>query len=275
LSDTNFKKKFFSIVLVLFLVGSSCLPPTFVLGNDPEEDPGMIMENFTLYDYGTGDKALSWELSGNRGRRTSNGLLVSGFKLKVKRSDQLVAKLSGKKLRLEENEGEQIAYMPVRVNLKFGDQMAGSADNARYYFSKNRFSGGGLSLTKTGEFGKIKLTGTRFSYFFDSEELTVNEGFELDSYAPNGVRTNISGNVIKWPTGEMIEMSGEVTASLSSGWRLKAERLVWDTDKGLLESSGSASASRDGTQIEGDAINYESEEEKLVVFDGRITREEG
>lgn len=269
---TFYQGKLISVLLVFLLL--SCLTGPVVFGDDPEAESGTTMENFTIYEYGSGEEALSWELSGNRGRETDSGLVVSGFALKLTRSEELVSLFTGKKLRLEDKEGERIAYMPERISLDLKDGMKGSAGEARYYFSEREFSGTELSLSKTGESGEIKLSGKKFSYSFGPEKLTVRDGFELTSRNQQGAQTRISGNSVTWPTGERIEMTGNVKASLPSGWKLEAERLTWDPDQGLLESSGSARAGRAGTSVSGDSLRYQSENQKLVVVDGRITEEE-
>ncbi len=231
------------------------------------------MENFTIYEYGSEGEALSWKLSGQTGRETGSGLVVSEFKLKLTRSNERFSLFTGKKLRLMEEEGGQVAYMPERISLDLINGMKGSAEEARYRFAEKEFSGKELSLTKTGEFGEIKLRGKGFSYSLGPEELTVNNGFELTSHNQDGGRTRISGNSVNWPSGGKIEMSGNVKASLPSGWKLEAEHLTWDPDQGLLESSGSARAGRNGTTVSGDSLLYESGNEKLVVVNGRITEE--
>jgi len=272
-SPVTFNKgKLIPALLVGLFLFSCCFPGPLALGDDPEES-GTTMENFTIYEYGSGEAALSWELSGSSGRETGGGLVVSGFELKLRQSKEMVSIFTGKELRLEEEGGAQVAYMSGRINLNLKGDMKGSAGAARYYFSEKEFSGSELSLTRTGEFGEIKLNGRGFTYSLGPEKLTVKNGFKLTNHDSEGNRTRISGNSLIWPSGKRIEMAGDVKASLATGWKLQAERLTWETDQGLLESRGSASADRDGTTVSGNSLRYESENEKLVVVDGRITEE--
>ena len=260
-------------ILLIFLFLLSCCSTGPPFAKDPEEESGTTMENFTIYEYGSGEAALSWELSGSSGRETGGGLVVSGFELKLRRSKELVSLFTGQKLRLDEEEGARVGYMPGRIDLDLTEGMKGSAEEARYHFAEKKFSGKELSLTRTGKFGEINLSGKEFSYGLRTEKLTVKNGFKLTNHDSEGNRTSISGNSLIWPSGKRIEMAGDVKASLATGWKLQAERLTWDPDQGLLESSGSASADRDGTTVSGNSLRYESENEKLVVVDGRITEE--
>ncbi|MFP4202345.1 MAG: hypothetical protein ACLFSX_05300 [Candidatus Acetothermia bacterium] len=258
-------------ILVLSVLGTCLLfsPPAV-----QAKEPGTVMEDFTLYGYGEDEGELSWELSGERGEQQSDGLVVFGFQLKLKRSDELVSLLSGEKLRLDASGEEKVAHVPGRAELKIGDQLKGTANEISYYFSGGRLTGEDLSLTETRESGKVTLEGTGFSYDYKTEEINVSEGFKLIGHDSNGDRTEISGGELTWPPEGRIEMVGEVEATLASGWKLEADRMVWDPEESLLESSGSASAAREGTEISGTAINYGGEEEKIDAVDGLMVIED-
>ena len=269
------------VVFFLALVFALSLQATFYGGSARSaEESGTTIENFTLYSYDEkkGDE-LTWRLAGEEAEQSENGLTVRQFTLtiEVPKADKAreTSRLTGKVLKLRNEEGEQIAYMPGEVDVEIGGGTGGAAREVRYFFAEPRVSGRKINLIRRKENRKLDMVGARFDYGPESGEINLFGGFEITSTDPEGETTEISGEKLNWPRGERIAMTGDITATLPSGWKLRAERLVWDPDQGLLESSGSARASRDGTQIEGDAINYESEGEKLVVVDGRITEREG
>ncbi len=278
LDETRAKK---DVVFCLFLVFTLCLQfTTHDRTARSAEESGTTIENFTLYSYEEkkGD-GLTWRLAGEEAEQSENGLTVRKFTLaiEVPKSDggEQISRLSGEVLKLRNENGEQIAYMPGEVDVKIGGGTGGTAREVRYFFKDQKLSGGEINLVRGKENGKMDMSGARFNYGPESGEISLFGGFEITSTNPEGETTEISGEKLNWPRGERIVMTGNITANLPSGWKLKADRLIWDPDQGLLESSGSASASRDGRQIEGDAINYESEEKKLVVVDGKIIEREG
>lgn len=268
-------------VFCLALIFTLSLQATFYCGSARSaEESGTTIENFTLYSYDEkkGDE-LTWRLAGEEAEQSENGLTVRKFTLTIEapKADKgrETSRLTGKVLKLQNEEGEQIAYMPGEVDVEIGEGMGGVAREVRYFFAERRVSGKEINLIVRKENGKLDMAGARFDYRPESGEINLFGGFEITSTNPEGETTELSGEELNWPRRERIAMTGDIAATLPSGWKLRAERLVWDPDQGLLESSGSASASRDGTRIEGDAINYENEEEKLVVVDGRIIEGEG
>ncbi len=268
------------VVFCLALVFTLSFQTTFHGGSARSaEESGTTIENFTLYSYDEkkGDE-LTWRLAGEEAEQSENGLTVRKFTLtiEVPKADKgrETSRLMGKVLKLRNEDGEQIAYMPGEVDVEIGEGIGGAAREVRYFFAEGRVSGGEINLIRRKEDGKLDMSGARFDYGPESGEINLFGGFEITSTKPEGT-TEISGEKLNWPRGERIAMTGDITATLPSGWKLEAEHLTWDPAQGLLKSSGSASASRDGTQIEGNAINYESEEKKLVVVNGRIIQREG
>ncbi len=263
-------------IVFLLLTSGALLAPIPVSGAD--DGAGTTIEDFTLYSYGESEGDLSWQLTGAKAVRESDGLAVKKFELAVQEErngkKDVVAKLAGKQLRLEGSRGEYLARMPGEISIEMGNGLEGIAHGVQHDFAQDRTSGEELDVTRSREGGKLSLAGSSFTYLYGSDELRIDSGFEVISINPSEEKTEISGAKLNWFPEGRIKMAGGISATLSSGWELKAEKMNWNPDEGLLESSGSAEATKDGTHIEGQAMDYDNHEEKIIVFEGRLELKE-
>ncbi len=273
--------QFVGIVLALLLV----ITFSGVLGYEViqgAEEPGTTIEDFTLYSYGKNeDGNVTWRLTGKRAEQRNGELIVQSFQLLFGSSqgneiknEEAPSRLAGETLTLRKNDGKRVASMPGEIKIKTGERTDGTARTVRYTFGDNLVTGREIRLKRTGEDGTLNIEGNEFSYRPKNGELKITNGFGIVSRGPEQQETAISGQELEWTSGERIRMRGEVSATLGSGWKLRAAKMVWNPDDGLLETSGSARATRGETEILGSEISYDDEGDKISVVEGEMVRDE-
>lgn|GEM_PF-2073842 len=279
--DSKEEFQFVGILLALLLVitFSGVLGYEVIRGT---EEPGTTIEDFTLYSYGKNeDGNVTWRLTGKRAEQRNGELIVQSFQLLFGNSqgneiknEEAPSRLAGETLTLRKNDGKRVASMPGKIKIKTGERTDGTARTVRYNFGDNLVIGREIKLKRTSEDGTLNIEGNEFSYRPKNRELKITNGFEIVSRGPEQQETAISGQELEWTSGERIRMQGEVSATLGSDWKLEAAKMIWDPDQGLLETSGSARASRGETEIRGSEINYDEESEEISVVEGEMVRED-
>jgi len=232
------------------------------------------LEGFNLYRYPEEKNGPSWTLSGVRAKRDEGSLIVYRFRLRIMDTDsgkeELLYELSGDKLKLDDPGGRTEAFAPGEIEITMERGLQGTGKEVRYNFATGELTGDDLEVKNAGPGGKMTLSGTEFSYNYESGVLNIEDGFRVRSDDPGETRSVITGRSLSWPRKEEIMLSGDISARLGSGWMLESDNLTWWPEKGVFESKKGGRIEREGTRIEGNKIKYEASEEKLLVSGAKM-----
>ncbi len=257
------------VVLVLTILVSTSLTAW------PEEEGGTEVEGFTLYRYGeSGNEELIWELSGGRGTEDDGDLLVDKFTLTIKTSGEeetTVYEISGEKIRIGENPNGRTGSTLGEVDIRIGGEIEGEAEDVKYDFQTGEIEGKKLQMTVTRDGADLELGGSEFSYTYEPERLTVQGGFSVSIFWTGEGPTRISGEELTWAPGQELETSGDLTATLDSGWDLTAEKMTWKPKEGLFTASGGAKAVKGESTLTGKSLEYDIEKEEITVQAAKLT----
>ena len=241
-------------------------------GAQSEIDQEPVLEGFSLFRY---DDDLSWKLSGKEAGRRDGFLSVREFEFVVSRSgsesDESVYSLSGENIRLKSNGGEKVAIIPEELEIDITQKLSGTAGKARYDFPAARVTGEDIDLVQVDGENRTSLTGKNFRYSYNDKALIVTGGVRVAITRPKRKLLEISGGRLAWEKDGDITMTGELTASTDSGWRVTAARMSWNADQGNLVCSGSVLAIKDRVRIEGESLTYAGVSEEVSLEGAEMT----
>ncbi|MCF7876414.1 hypothetical protein K9M06_05095 [Candidatus Bipolaricaulota bacterium] len=270
--DDFFGLSSFLATLILLIFFAILVPSRTVQAEDEA-----TLEGFKIFRYSEGEKEnLSWKLSGKRAEREGSVLLVREFELSIFKPDSrgtALYELSGRTIRLIEEEDEEIAVMNGEVEIEIEDELNLIAGEVRYNFADREISGAELNFTRTWGEKRFSFGGSSFRYDSTDEALVITEGFEVDVSGPGSEKSRLTGGKLIWNRGKDIKMSGDFSASFSSGWKLTAREVEWKPRQLLLTAGSSAKLKNNETTITGQKLTYDGEKEKISVSQGKMRLE--
>lgn len=228
-------------------------------------DPVASLDDFRLYGYGK-DNKVAWMLKGGRAQILSNGhTKVVDYELKVNpddESDETVV-LTGPVLFLSSS--TSVAESPEGCRFSSPDKFSAEASSVTWDTEGKKVGGEKLSFDFTGLEDHLSVTGTKFSYNYETELLTVSEGFDLKWGERESERLHISGRKLEGIIGDRISMEEDIVVITDSGWTIKTDQVVWDENNSMLTGSGSVEVSKPDRTVRGSSFSYSQPDNTLVV----------
>ena len=260
-------------LLVILAIVLLVNPPSACAQSEIEQEP--VIEGFSLFRY---EDDLSWRLSGKEAGRKDSYLWVKEFEFVVSQSGsgdaESLYSLSGKKIGLRSNGGQKVAIIPGKLEIDIPQGLSGTAGNARYDFSTGGVTGGDIDLVQMDGENKTSLKGRNFQYSYNDKTLIITGGFRAAIVNSERELLEISGGRLTWKKDGNITMTGELTASTDSGWRLSASRMSWRVGGENLVCLGSVVAVKDRVRIEGDSLTYDGTSKEVMIKNAKMTRKD-